>query len=322
MPAVIEVLKPGMLTTIQDLGRTGFQKFGVSVSGAMDFFSHRVANRLVENDEHAATLECTLVGPSLRFLTDTTVAVTGADLSPRLDGREVTMWQAFGVKRGNILSFGECHRGCRAYVAVAGGIDVPLVLGSRSTHTRTHLGGVEGRPLRKGAIISSFEKGGSRPPRRFHSPFPERILTSRTLRFLFGPDVDRFQPASIEDFQEQMYRVSGNSDRMGIRFEGKALAHHASAEIISDAVPFGLIQIPPNGQPIVLAADRQTTGGYSKIGVVITADFPVLAQLKPGDAVHFQSVALGESLQLLSSIEAAISAGYSIEGEAGASDST
>jgi antagonist of KipI len=321
MPAVMEVLRPGMLTTVQDRGRNGFQKFGVSVSGAMDFFSHRVANRLVENDEQAATLECTLLGPSLRFLSDTTLAVTGAELSPQLDGVAIPMWESIAVKRGTVLGFGKCRRGCRAYVGIAGGIDVPLVLGSRSTHTRTRLGGVEGRALRKGDIISSFEKGGRQPLRRFLSPFPETVLASRTLRFVFGPGADCFQPASLEDFQNELFRVSSDSDRMGIRFVGKALTHRGSAEIISSAVPFGLIQVPANGQPIVLAADRQTTGGYSSVGVVSTADFPVLAQLKPGDGVHFQSVALVESLHLLNSIEAAISEGCGVEREAHTRDS-
>lgn len=315
MPALIEVLKPGMLTTIQDLGRTGFQKFGVSVSGAMDFFSHRVANRLVENDQQAATLECTLMGPALRFLSGTMVAITGAALSPRLDGVDAAMWQSFEVRRGNVLSFGECRRGCRAYVAVAGGIDVPVVLGSRSTHTRTHLGGLEGRSLQRGDIISSLERGNNRCSTRFHSLFSERILTSRTLRFILGPNDDHFAAASIEDLQRETYRVSLDSDRMGIRFEGKGLTHCGGAEVVSDAVPFGTIQVPANGQPIVLAADRQTTGGYPKVGVVITADFPVLGQLRPGDEVRFQSISLEESLENLNSIEAAISTGYSMEGQ-------
>jgi biotin-dependent carboxylase-like uncharacterized protein len=280
----------------------------------MDFFSHRVANRLVGNDEEAATLECTLMGPTLRFLEDATVGITGAAMSPRVEEVEARMWRSFEVKRGNVLSFGECRRGCRAYVAFAGGIDVPVVLGSRSTHTRTHLGGMEGRPLIKGDIVSSIERGAHQLSNRFLSPFSEKILTSRTLRFILGPNDDHFGPASIGDFQRETYRVSAHSDRMGIRFEGRALTHCGSAEIVSDAVPFGTIQVPANGQPIVLAADRQTTGGYPKIGVVITADFPVLAQLKPGDKIRFQSISLEESLGLLNSIEAAISTGYSVGG--------
>lgn len=307
MSSIIEILKPGLFTTIQDLGRPGFQKYGVPVSGAMDFFSHRIANWLVGNEERAATLECTILGPSVRFLRDGTIAITGADLSPRVDGAEIAMWQSLVVRQGSTLSFGECRRGCRAYVALAGGVEVPSVLGSRSTHTRTRLGGYEGRPLKKGDVLSfCLGAGISSCSRRFQSPYCEKLLTSRTLRFLIGPNDNQFEPESIQAFQRDPYRVSAQSDRMGIRFEGKALIHRGHAETVSDAVPFGTIQVPSNGRPIVLAADRQTTGGYPKIGVVITADFPVLAQLRPGDEVRFRSINMEESLDLLRSMENAI----------------
>lgn len=315
MPPTIETLKPGLFTTIQDLGRFGFQKFGVSVSGAMDFFSHRVANLLVGNDESAATLECTLLGPTLRFFRDVRIAIAGANLSPKLDEQEIPQWQSVEVRKGSVLSFGQCRRGCRAYLALAGGLAVSLVLGSRSTHVRTQLGGFEGRPLKSGDVLSAFEAEpacGRRlvhPTRRSESPWTQWILSSRTLRFISGPNEDYFTPASLENFSREKYIVSTHSDRMGIRFEGTRLIHRGSADIISDVVPFGAIQVPANGQPIVLAADRQTTGGYPKIGVVITADFPVLAQLKPGDAVQFQPVQLEESLQELRTLEAAIANG-------------
>jgi len=310
MSSIIEILKPGLFTTIQDLGRPGFQKYGVSVSGAMDFFSHRIANWLVGNEERAATLECTILGPSIRFLRDATIAITGADLSPRVDGAEIAMWQSHVVKQGSTLGFGECRLGCRAYVALAGGVEVPRVLGSRSTHTRTRLGGYEGRSLKKGDALSfCVGIGISSCSRRFQSPFCEKLLTSRTLRFLIGPNDNQFEPESIRAFQRDPYRVSTQSDRMGIRFEGKALIHRGHAETVSDAVPFGTIQVPSNGRPIVLAADRQTTGGYPKIGVVITADFPVLAQLRPGDEVRFHSINIEESLDILRSMEKALLGG-------------
>lgn len=315
MPPTIETLKPGLFTTIQDLGRFGFQKFGVSVSGAMDFFSHRVANLLVGNDESAATLECTLRGPTLRFFRDVRIAITGANLSPKLDEQEIPQWQSVEVRKGSVLSFGQCRRGCRAYIAVAGGLDVPLVLGSRSTHARTQLGGFEGRPLKSGDVLSALEteptcgRRAVHPARRFESPWTGRILSSRTLRFISGPHEDYFVPGSLENFSREKYIVSTHSDRMGIRFEGARLIHRSSADIISDAVPCGAIQVPANGRPIVLAADRQTTGGYPKIAVVITADFPVLAQLKPGDAIQFQPVRLEESLQEFRTLEAAIANG-------------
>lgn len=307
MKHTFEVLKPGLFTTVQDLGRMGFQKYGVSVSGAIDFFSHRIANRLVGNNEDSATLECTIWGPAIHFLSDTTISITGADLSPRIDGMDAPMWRSFEVCRGNVLSFGECRRGCRSYLAIAGGIDVPPFLGSRSTHTRSRLGGLEGRALRKGDILSCFEAKVSSALREFHSPLIEKIFTAHTLRYLAGPQCNDLESASLKNFSVNKYQVSANSDRMGVRFEGTRLQYRGSADILSDAVPFGTIQVPAGGQPIVLAADRQTTGGYPKIGIVITADFPVLAQLKPGDEINFKLVERKESLGALRNLEATIS---------------
>jgi antagonist of KipI len=307
MPPTLEILKPGLFTTIQDLGRYGYQKYGVSVSGCMDFFSHRVANRLVGNDDNAATLECTILGPSIRFLGGRTVAITGADLSPHVDARDAPMWQPIEVKQGNVLTFGGCRLGCRAYVAVAGGIDVPRVLKSRATHVRTRLGGLDGRALRKGDLVSCLDSQSRARNRVFRSVLAEEILKARALRFLLGPQEDFFTPESIEHFAKEKYRVSSQSDRMGIRFEGRPLKFRGSVDIVSDAVPFGTIQVPSNGQPIVLGADRQTTGGYPKIGVVITADLPVLAQLKPGDELRFLAVNREQSLEALRELERASS---------------
>jgi len=307
MPLTIEVLKPGLFTTVQDLGRFGYQKFGVSVSGAMDFFSHRVANLLVGNDDTAATLECTILGPTLRFLADVTITVTGADLSPRLDGVAMGMWRTHSARKGSELSFGPCRQGCRAYLSIGGGFDVPAVLGSRSTHVRTRLGGLEGRALRKGDILSCFQACATVSPRVFRSAFADRFLSARTIRFLRGPQADRVEPESLEMFERHKYRVSTHSDRMGIRFEGSPLSHRGSADIISDALPYGTIQLPANGLPIILAADRQTTGGYPKIGIVISADFPALGQLKPGDEIEFRCVSYEESVRELQAVEVAIS---------------
>ena len=304
MPPAFEVVRPGLLTSVQDLGRHGYQQFGVSVSGAMDSFSHRIANRLVGNDENAATLECTLLGPTLRFLFATTIAVTGADLSPRLDGLAIPAWQSVEADAGSILSFGECRQGCRAYVAICGGIDVPMVLGSRSTHTRTRLGGLEGRALKKSDVLSIFGAGDP-SPRKFDAVRLE-WLSSRTLRLLRGPQFKNFESNTIANFSAGKFRVSSNSDRMGLRLEGPKLYHRGSADIVSDAVPFGAVQVPANGQPIVLAADRQTTGGYPKIGVVIAADFPAIAQLKPGDEIQFKFVERVEAVAALQSLEAEI----------------
>jgi biotin-dependent carboxylase-like uncharacterized protein len=307
MSLCIEVLKPGMFTTIQDLGRHGYQKFGVSVAGAMDFFSHRVANGLVGNPPQAATLECTILGPSLCFLAELTIAVTGADLTPQLDGNPVAMWESLDVQPGSILTFGECRRGCRAYIAIWGGIDVPGVLGSRSTHTRSRLGGLEGRALKKGDRLAVAHSNAAAGSQHFRSDLIERNLTSGTLRFLEGPQRNFFKADSLAGFAKGIYRVSNNSDRMGIRFDGPELIHRGRADIVSEAVPFGSIQVPANGLPVVLAADRQTAGGYPKIGVVITADFPVLAQLKPRDEVQFVPVRRDFAMKALRSLEDEIS---------------
>lgn len=302
MPAVLEVIKPGLLTTVQDLGRHGYQRFGVSVSGAMDTFSHRIANRLVGNDEGAATLECALLGPTLRFLSSTALAIAGGDLSPQLDGGAIPMWQSTEARAGSVLSFGECRDGCRAYVAVCGGIDVPRVLGSRSTHARTRLGGVEGRALRKGDVLSAFDSPGPGGPRKFKADYFEWAGSHR-IRALQGPQFEDFDAHAGADFVSGRYRVTTHSDRMGLRLEGPKLSHRGSADIVSDAVPFGTVQVPANGQPIILAADRQTTGGYPKIAVVIAADFPAVAQLKPGDEIRFAFVRRAEAMEALRFLE-------------------
>ncbi len=308
MPPTLEVLKPGLLTTVQDLGRYGYQRFGVSVAGAMDSFSHRVANRLMGNEENAATLECTILGPTLHFLASTTIAVAGANLSPQMNERALPMWQAMRVNSDDVLSFSECRSGCRAYLAVAGGIDVPVVLGSRSTHTRTCLGGFEGRALKRGDLLFTGESKSKLIAATFELLDYDEILSSRRIRLLKGPQFGDFEPRSIEDFLGRTYRVSSTSDRMGLRLEGPKLIHRNAADIISDAVPLGTVQVPANGQPIVLGADRQTTGGYPKVAVVIAADFPVIAQLKPQDEIRFELVSLDEALKALKSLEEKIQA--------------
>ncbi|MDD5545037.1 MAG: biotin-dependent carboxyltransferase family protein [Acidobacteriia bacterium] len=306
MPAALEVLKPGLFTTVQDLGRYGYQKYGVSVSGAMDFFSHRVANRLVGNRDDAATLECTILGPTLRFLDDSLISVTGADLSPRLNNEPVEMWKSQHVSKGSELNFGPCRSGCRTYLSIGGGFDVPEVLGSRSTHVRTQLGGLEGRALRKGDVLRHGENRTNSAPRAFESPMVHQILTSKILRILPGPQSDRVEPESLKIFEQQKYRVSTRSDRMGIRFEGASLRHLGGADIVSDALPYGTIQLPADGLPILLTADRQTTGGYPKIAILVTADFPVAGQLKPGDEVKFQGISSIDSTLALRTLEAAL----------------
>ncbi|MEQ1757499.1 MAG: 5-oxoprolinase subunit PxpB [Vicinamibacterales bacterium] len=294
---VIEVMHAGMLTSVQDLGRTGRQAVGVSVAGAMDRVAHRVANALVGNESTAATLEVTVAGPELRCLRDTVIAVTGADLSPRIDGRRVTANQPLVVPEGGVVSFGERRTGARAYVAFAGGIDVPLVLGSRATHVASGQGGVAGRAVRAGDRLALFARGPlprRTPPRPAH----EAARGGARVRVLSGPQVDSFAAEALTRLTSARFLVSPASNRMGYRLTGAPVPAPAG-EMISDITFPGAIQVPPSGEPILLMADRQTTGGYAQLAIVITADLPVVGQLAPGDWVEFEVTTPAEALAAL-----------------------
>ncbi len=296
---VLEVIEGGLLTTVQDLGRPGYARYGVPPSGAMDFFALAVANCLVGNPPGAAGLEITLVGPTLRATAPCLVAVTGADLTFQVNGREMPMWMSVFVRRGSVISFGGRRRGCRAYLAVAGGIDVPSVLGSRSTYLPGRFGGLEGRALRPedrlpiGPVSGDLvERAGRAFPRHLIPPYSDRPV----LRVIPGPQDDHFTPEGLETFFGAEYRVLPTSDRMGYRLEGPRVAHSKGTEIVSDGVPLGAVQVPPDGQPIIMMADHQTTGGYPKIATVIRADIPLLAQCVPGESrVSFRPVNIAEA---------------------------
>ncbi|MDF0674809.1 MAG: biotin-dependent carboxyltransferase family protein [Nitrospira sp.] len=289
-PTSFVVVKGGWLTTVQDLGRYGYQQYGVPVAGAMDCYSAIVANRLVGNPDHAAVLELTLKGPELLFERETVIAITGADLSPTIDHNSVPLWESLEVSRGSRLSFGNQRAGARAYLAIAGGIDVPWILGSRSTHCASEMGGVQGRPLKQGDILC-----GGRPTesvdRLVGKRLPDRLIPrysrSATLRIIPGPQQDSFRAASFTTLTGSSYRVTPQSNRMGYRLSGPPLVHKERAQFISDCTAMGALQVPQDEQPILLMADRQTTGGYPKIAVVISADLPLAAQLSPGDTVTF-----------------------------------
>lgn len=294
MPGIhLRILKPGLFTTVQDLGRPGYQRFGVSVGGAMDQWAHRLVNRLVGNPDEAATLEITLAGPHLQFEREGVIAIGGADLSPALDGSPLPMWTAVFVTAGAQLVFGPRRSGARAYLAVAGGLDLPLVLGSRATDLRSRLGGLDGRRLAENDALD-----GGRPATRAEDVIG-RVLPADvrptyrfepTVRAVAGPQAERFHPEAFEVLQAGRYLVTPQSNRMGYRLTGAPLKHIGSSDMISDATPFGAIQVPGNQQPILLMADRQTTGGYPKIAVVVSADLPLAAQLAPGDALRFSLV--------------------------------
>jgi antagonist of KipI len=311
----IEVLRPGPLSTLQDLGRHGYQRFGVVVGGAMDEDAHRLANMLVGNPADEATLEFTLQGPSLDFHDETLVAVCGADMGARVDDRLLPMDRPVLLKAGTRVDFGSCRSGCRTYLAIGGGYDVPLLMGSRSTFVRGGFGGLEGRALRKGDWIRlrkptrPWLPGLESRLRDVDGPFVATRWAARGLGWTARPDLatirvvpgrhwDRFPRAAITRFTRSEYRASVNSDRMGYRLEGATLEPRRRVEAISEAIAFGTIQVPHDGLPIVLMADRQTTGGYPKIAEVISVDLPAMAQLRPGDRLCFQAVTIEQAQQL------------------------
>jgi len=283
-----------MFTTVQDLGRWGYQAFGVPASGAMDLYSHRRANRLVGNDDRLATLEATLIGPEIAFEQDVDFSVAGAELVLTLDGHMMKTNQLVNARAGSVLKFGQKGRGARAYLAVAGGIDVPEVLGSRSTHTVSRIGGLQGRALKSGDRLQIGRPGVARRLR------PESAIDTlpdaggARLRVLPGED-----PALARYLTGRRFTVTPRSDRMGYRLEGEHAAGLAAGELISRAVTTGSIQIPPTGEPILLMADHATAGGYAVAGTVITADIPLAAQLAPGDWIEFTTTSVGEARRAL-----------------------
>lgn len=292
-PALILVVKPGLFTTVQDLGRPGWQRFGMPVGGAMDQPALRLANRLVGNPDGAAGLELTMVGPTLRFTTGALVALTGADLSPTLDGRPVPLWTAVAVPPGSLLAFGARRTGARTYLAVAGGLDVPVVLGSGATHVLSRTGGHQGRALTVGDELRGGSPGAEAAARAGITVPPGALLadgSASTLRVLPGPQAERFSAGALTTLTTGRFSLSHQCDRMGYRLLGPTLDRSDGGGIVSEAVPMGALQVPANGQPILLMADRQTTGGYPVIAVVISADLPRAAQLAPGDRVGFTLV--------------------------------
>jgi KipI family sensor histidine kinase inhibitor len=305
-PPSITVVRPGLFTTVQDEGRWGYQSLGVPVAGAMDAASLRAANAAVGNDRTAAALEVTLLGPELRFERSCVTAIAGADLSPTLDGRSVPLRGAFTCAAGTTLRFGTRRSGGRAYVAVRGGIAVPSVLGSRSTHARAAMGGLGGRALRAGdrLIVADASSASARADDVAESNTPADTgfapSAPRTLRLLRGPQDDWFDEEAFARIESTRFTVQPDSDRMGFRLAGSApVPRRSDEEMVSDAAFTGGIQIPPSGQPILLMADRPTTGGYPQIGVVIAADLSQAGQLVPGDAVRFSFCSSSEAQSAL-----------------------
>lgn len=290
----VEILNPGLLTLVEDLGRYGYQQYGVPVAGVMDTFAATVANILVSNPRTAAVLEMTLSGADMRFNFTGSIAITGADLSPSINNVPIKMWETIRVNEGDILTFGGLKTGLRSYLAISGGVDVPSIMNSKSTYMKAGLGGNQGRALKQGDIL----KIGESNPIQL-SPIRLKILDEALvpnykkhikLRVILGPQHDKFTDKGIETFLTNVYQLTSECDRMGYRLEGAPIEHVTSADIISDGIAFGAIQVPGTGQPIIMMADRQTTGGYTKIANVISTDLWKLAQAKPGDSVTFVTV--------------------------------
>jgi antagonist of KipI len=298
--ARIAIVKPGMLTSVQDLGRWGLQARGVPVAGPMDEYSHRLSNQLVGNDPSAAALEITLIGPEIQALDDVVCAVTGASFALTAAGQEVRMHAPFALRSGASLRFGERRRGARATLAFRGGIAVDPIFGSRATSLIARMGPFDGRPLRAGDILTIGGAAGAKPGNRPRTPIAELPLPigGARLRVLKGPHADMFTPGAYDALFGGRYTITPQSNRMGYRLEGPRLTHRASADILSDATAIGSIQVPASGQPIVLMADRQTTGGYPKIATVISADLPLAGQLAPGDWIEFKACTREEACDL------------------------
>lgn len=297
-----EVLSPGILTTIQDFGRFGYGQFGVPPAGALDLFSYQIANLLVKNMGSEACLEITLTGLRLRSLGEFLVAITGGDLTPTLNGESLKMWTTHLVIEGDVIAFRKVKSGCRAYLSVSGGFAVPKVMGSYSTYLYGKFGGFEGRPLKKGDILYRFNH--SYPLDRVGMRFPEdwipQFERDVTLRVVLGPQDDHFTEKGFQTFFSSVYEVTPQSDRMGIRLRGPVIERRPEVEesIISEGFLPGAIQIPGDGNPIIIL-NELVTGGYTKIAAVISVDLSKVAQLKPGDRVRFRPVSIEEAHSLL-----------------------
>lgn len=315
---IMEVIRPGLLSTVQDEGRYGYRRHGVQPGGVMDTFAARTANMLMNNRRNAAVMEITMTGPELRFHENSLIALCGADLSATVNDQPVPLWRPVALMAGSVLKFGRCRSGLRAYLSIAGGIEVNEVMGSRSTDLKTGIGGLEGRALRAGDILSAaeaswearamlqqlleqaeLEKSQMKGP-RWHLSSREWPLYQRdpVIRVMSGADTSKFTRESLERLYSEQYVIAPQSDRMGYRLEGSRLELEQPMSRLSEAVTYGTVQIPADGQPIILMADHQTIGGYPVIAQVARVDLPVLAQARPGTRVAFQPITHEEAQHL------------------------
>lgn len=293
---MVQVQNGGLLTTIQDAGRYGYEHQGIPVSGAMDQTSMRLANILLGNMENEAVLECTMLGPELVFETDCLFAVTGADMQIQLNQTRLLPYHTCLGRKGDVLHLGCAANGVRSYIAFAGGICADQVLGSASTDMKCHIGGKNGRKLQAGDRLMLKAPKTELPA--MYRRFEDMELQHREetmIRVIAGPQDDYFTEKGLRTFYSETYQIMQESDRMGYRLSGAAIENKSGVDIVSDGITFGSIQITASGKPIIMMADHQTTGGYAKIATVISADLPILAQLMPGDRVRFEAVTLKEA---------------------------
>lgn len=303
----IRIITPGLSTTVQDLGRPGYYHIGIPLSGAMDMLAAQSANLLVGNPEGAALLEVVFMGPEVEFQRDATVAVTGAELPPKINGEERPTWTSFAVKKGDVLSFAFLKKGARAYVAISGGIDVPVVLGSRSTYTLGALGGFEGRKLAAGDVLPLGEAGNIREGRTVPEALRRSPGSPAELRILPGLYWHRITEASGRQFLADTWKVAPEADRIGYRFRGGKPLDFVTREppfgagsdpsnIVDACYPYGSIQVPSGTEPIVLHRDAVSGGGYFMVGAVISADMDLIGQLQPHMPARFEAVTMEQAL--------------------------
>lgn len=301
----IKIIKPGIYTTVQDLGRVGYRSTGTSPGGAMDFFAASVANYLVGNDVSQPLIEMHFPAAEILFECDAMISITGADFNAHINDREVKNYQPLFVKKNEVLSFKKFVSGARAYLAITSGIQAEKWLGSYSTHIKMQAGGFKGRILQKDDILLLNEESNLKPgkiiffpPESIHSVFENPFI----IRCIKGPESDMLEKDAVNQFQQNSFRITSQSDRMGYRMNGNPLTIKKGIELISSPVSFGTIQLLPNGQLIILMADHQTTGGYPRIANVISADLPKLAQLPVNSCCRFTFISVDEAEEIVFSM--------------------
>lgn len=297
----IEIISPGLFTSVQDLGRKNYQKYGVTVSGALDRRALSIGNILVGNKESETSLETTIIGPNIKFNSEIIIAITGADMGPKLNNKKIDNYRAILVKEGDILSFTGLVKGQRGYIAFNGGLNIKKIMGSSSTSVIAGFGGLDGRKLKAGDILR-FNNSKTIPEqiniRKFKEDYYDEIGT-RKIRVIEGPQIKMFKEDSINLFFNSEYIITNDFNRMGCRLEGKRIETISGSDIISDGIALGAIQVPKSGKPIIMLSERQTTGGYAKIAYVSSVDIPKIAQLSPGNKIKFEIITVEDSQKLV-----------------------